>query len=161
MRKETECPQSLCLLLIIRLPLSHLIVLSTSLLVNQGAVIKLAHRRAQDMARTVEVLADGKCFDICNLSFSTSGQLLATIRVDGGVEIWDPIKRECLRTIVCGQLSKLKFSPDGRLLAATSSDGRLCLYTIQGQARCNQTCSPMVLNELRGLKSQFGCSAAR
>jgi WD40 repeat protein len=93
--------------------------------------IKLAHRRARDMAWTVEVLADGKCFDTGKIYFSTSGQLLATVRVDGGVEIWDPIKGECLRTIVCDQLSKLAFSPDGSLVAATaSSDYRLCLYNI-------------------------------
>jgi WD40 repeat protein len=82
------------------------------------------------MAWTVEVVADGKGFDMGDLSFSTSGQLLATARVDGGVEIWNPIKGKCLRTIVCDQLSKLEFSPDGRLLAATFSDGCLCMYTV-------------------------------
>jgi WD40 repeat protein len=97
---------------------------------KSGGVIKLAHRRARDMAWTVEVVADGKRFDMGDLSFSTSGQLLATVRVDGGVEIWDPIKAKCLRMIVCEQLSKLKFSPDGRLLAAISSDGCLCVYNV-------------------------------
>jgi WD40 repeat protein len=65
------------------------------------------------------------------MSFSTSGQLLATVRADGGVEIWDAIKGKCLRTIVCDALSMLEFSPDGSLLAsATSSDGRLCLHNV-------------------------------
>jgi hypothetical protein len=59
------------------------------------------------MAWTVEVVADGKGFDMGDLSFSTSGQLLATARVDGGVEIWNPIKGKCLRTIVCDQLSAI------------------------------------------------------
>jgi WD40 repeat protein len=97
-------------------------------------IIKLAHRRARDVTWTVEVVADGKCFDTKGeMSFSTSGQLLATVRIDGGVEIWDPIKGQCLRTIVCDlRLSMLKFSPDGSLLAATTdySDRRLSLYTI-------------------------------
>jgi WD40 repeat protein len=97
-----------------------------------GGVIKLAHRRARDMTWTVEVVADGKCFDTMGeMSFSTSGQLLATVRADEGVEIWDPIKGECLRTIVCDQLSMLEFSPDGSLLAATtSSDSLICLYNV-------------------------------
>jgi WD40 repeat protein len=82
------------------------------------------------MEWTVEVVADEKCFDMGNLSFSASGQLLATVSLDGGVEIWDAIKGECFRTIVCGRLSNLEFSPDGSLLAATSSDGRLCLHNI-------------------------------
>jgi WD40 repeat protein len=106
-------------------PLDNLIAVMT-----RNGVIKLA-RRVRDMAWTVEVVADGKCFDIGNLSFSTSGQLLATVRADGGVEIWDATKGKCLRTIVCDRLWKLAFSPDGNLLAAaTSSDGRLCVYNI-------------------------------
>jgi hypothetical protein len=38
--------------------------------------IKLAHRRARDMTWTIEV----------NLSFSTNGQLLATVQVEGGLK---------------------------------------------------------------------------
>jgi WD40 repeat protein len=105
---------------------------SIAIIMTRTGVIKLAHRRARDMTWTVEVVADGKCFDPTGeMSFFTSGQLLATVRIDGGVEIWDPIKGECLRTIVGDQLSMLEFSPGGSLLAATtSSDGRLCLYDI-------------------------------
>jgi hypothetical protein len=108
-------------------PLDDSIVIMLS-----GGVIKLAHRRARDMTWTVEVVADGKCFDTMGeMSFSTSGQLLATVRVDGGLEIWDPIKGKCLRTIVCDQLFRLEFSPDGSLLAATtSSDGLIFLYNV-------------------------------
>jgi WD40 repeat protein len=97
-----------------------------------GGVIKLAHRCARDISWTVEVMADGKCFDTeGNMWFTTSGQLLATVRVDGGIQIWDPIKGKYLRTIVCDQLSILVISPDGNLLAATTfSDDRLCLYNI-------------------------------
>jgi WD40 repeat protein len=100
-------------------------------IMTRTGIIKLAHRRARDTTWTVEVLADGKCFDTLSLSFSTGGQLLASVCVDKGVEIWDPIKGKCIRTIVCDQLSKLEFSSDGSLLAATtSSDGRLCMYNI-------------------------------
>jgi WD40 repeat protein len=97
-----------------------------------GGVIKLAHRCARDISWTVEVMADGKCFDTAGkMWFTTSGQLLATVRVDGGIQIWDPIKGKYLRTIVCDQLSILVISPDGSLLAATTfSDDRLCLYNI-------------------------------
>jgi WD40 repeat protein len=104
---------------------------SIAIMTRTGS-IKLAHRRARDVAWTVEVVADGKCFDTTGkISFSATGQLLATVRVDGGVEIWDPRKGKCLRTIVCDQHSMLEFSPDGSLLAATaSSDHRLCLYNI-------------------------------
>jgi WD40 repeat protein len=103
-------------------------------IMTETGIIKLAHRCARDMAWTVKVVADGKCFDMTGeMSFSTSGQLLATVRMDGGVEIWDPIKGECLRTIVGDQLSMFRFSPDGSLLAAaTSSNHRLCLYNIWG-----------------------------
>jgi WD40 repeat protein len=95
-------------------------------------VIKLVHRRARDISWTVEVVADGKCFDKTGkMSFSTSGQLLATVRVDGVVEIWDASKGKCLRMIVCDALSMLKFSPGGSILAAaTSLDDRICLYNI-------------------------------
>jgi WD40 repeat protein len=100
-------------------------------IMTRTGVIKLAHRCARDMAWTVEVLNDGKGFDTeGKMSFSTSGQLLATVRIDGGVQIWDAIKGKCLRTIVCDDLSMLEFSPDGSLLAATSSDDRLYLYNI-------------------------------
>jgi WD40 repeat protein len=101
-------------------------------IMTKTGVIKLAHRRARHITWTVEVVADGKCFDTTNeMFFSTSGQLLATLSLDGGVEIWDAIKGKCLRTIVCDKLSKLEFSPDGSLLAATTySDSRLCLYNI-------------------------------
>jgi WD40 repeat protein len=103
---------------------------SIAIMAPQG-VIKLVHRRDRDISWNAEVVADGKCFDVPNMSFSTSGQLLATVRVEKGVEIWDASKGLCLRMIVCDQLSKLEFSPDGSLLAATtSSDGRLCLYNI-------------------------------
>jgi WD40 repeat protein len=102
---------------------------SIAIMTRTGA-IKVAHRRARDMAWTIEVVADGKCFDIGNLSFSTSGQLLATAHVDGGVEIWDPIKGNHLRTIACSGLWDLEFSPDGRLLAATSLDGDAFLFNI-------------------------------
>jgi WD40 repeat protein len=99
-------------------------------IMTPGGVIKLV-RRAQDRTWTVEIVADGKCFDTRNLSFTTKGKLLATVRVDEGVEIWDPIKAECLRTVVCDQPSMLEFSPDGRLLVATSSDSsRLLLFNI-------------------------------
>jgi WD40 repeat protein len=102
---------------------------SIAIMIRPG-VIKLA-RRAQDMTWTIEVVADGKCFDTTGkMSFSTSGQLLATVRVDGGVEIWDAIKGKSLRTIVGYRVWKLAFSPDGSFLAATSSDDRLCLYNI-------------------------------
>jgi WD40 repeat protein len=100
---------------------------SIAIMTSTG-VIKLAHRRARDITWTVEAVAEGKCFD--TMSFSTSGQLLATVSLDGGVEIWDAIKGKYLRTLVCDRLSMLQFSPDGSLLAATSSDGRLCLYNI-------------------------------
>jgi WD40 repeat protein len=102
-------------------------------IMTRTGVIKLAHRRARgDITWTVEVVADGKCFDTAGkMSYSISGQLLAKVRVDGGVEIWDAIKGKCLRTIVCDRFSKLAFSPDGSLLAATTSwDSRLCLYNI-------------------------------
>jgi WD40 repeat protein len=97
-----------------------------------GGVSKVAHRCARDMAWTVEVMADGLCFETTvGMSFSTNGQLLATVRAEGGIEIWDAIKGKCLRTIVCDQFWKLEFSPDGSILAATtSSDDRLCLYNI-------------------------------
>jgi WD40 repeat protein len=96
-----------------------------------GGVIRLAHRRVWDVTWTVKVVADGKCFDIGNLSFSASGQLLATVRVDGGVEIWDPIKGNCLKTIACGDLWNLEFSPDERLLAAAMSwDHRVFLCNV-------------------------------
>jgi WD40 repeat protein len=94
--------------------------------------IKLARCGVRDIAWTLEDVADGKRFDAGNLSFSASGQLLATVRVDEGVEIWDAIKGARLRTIACdydGQ-SKLEFSPDGSLLAVTSSGSRLSVYTI-------------------------------
>jgi WD40 repeat protein len=94
--------------------------------------IKLARCRARDITWTLEDVADGKRFDADNLSFSASGQLLATVRVDEGVEIWDAIKGARLRTIACdydGQ-SKLEFSPDGSLFAVTSSGSRLSVYTI-------------------------------
>jgi WD40 repeat protein len=77
-----------------------------------------------------------------NLSFSTSGQLLATVRVGGGVGIWDPINSKCLQTIVCDQLSMVEFSPHGSLLAVgTSYTGtRLRLYNIMGEkVRCYHT----------------------
>jgi WD40 repeat protein len=102
-------------------------------MITRTGVSKLAHRRARELSWTVEVLvADGKCFDKGNLSFSTSGQLLlATVSLGGGAEIWDATKGKCLRTIFCHQLSTLAFSPDGRLLAATAySDSRLCLHNI-------------------------------
>jgi WD40 repeat protein len=80
-------------------------------IMTRPGVIKLAHRPARDMAWTVEVVADGKCFDTTGkMSFSASGQLLATARVDGGIEIWDPMKGKHLRTIVCDCLSMLEFS---------------------------------------------------
>jgi WD40 repeat protein len=100
-------------------------------IMTRAGIIKLAHRRARNITWTIEVLADGKCFDTPNLSYSTNGQLLATVRADKGIEIWDPIKGKCIRTIVCDQHSKLEFSPDGTLLAATtSSNAQLCLYNI-------------------------------
>jgi WD40 repeat protein len=93
-------------------------------------VINLA-RRARDMTWTIEVVADGKCFETSvGMYFSTNGQLLATVRVDGGIEIWDAIKGKYLRTIFGYQFWKLAFSPDGSLLAATSSDDRLWLYNV-------------------------------
>jgi WD40 repeat protein len=56
-------------------------------------------------------VTDGKYFDTTGkMFFSTSGQLLATVRVDGGIEIWDPMKGKYLRTIVCDRLSMLEFS---------------------------------------------------
>jgi WD40 repeat protein len=100
-------------------------------IMTRNGVVKIA-RRARDMTWTIEVVADVKCFDMTNgMSFSTNGQLLATVRADKGIEIWDLIKRKCLRRIVCDQLLKLEFSPNGSLLAASSSsDGRLCLYNV-------------------------------
>jgi WD40 repeat protein len=99
-------------------------------------VIRLAHRHAPDMAWTTEVLADGRFFNKYEMFFTTSGQLLATVCVDGGIEIWDPIKGKCLRKIVYGVLSEfsrteLAYSPEGSLVAVTaSSDGRVFLHTI-------------------------------
>jgi WD40 repeat protein len=101
-------------------------------IMTRTGIVKLANRRVQHTTWTVEVVADGKCFDTTNdMSFSTSGQLLAPVPLEGGVEIWDPIKGKRLRTIVCDQLSTLAYSPDGSLLAATTSlDTRLCLYNL-------------------------------
>jgi WD40 repeat protein len=94
--------------------------------------IKLARCGVRDVTWTLEDVADGKRFDADNLSFSASGQLLATVRVDEGVEIWDAIKGARLRTIVCDyeEQSMLEFSPDGNLFAVTSSGNRLSVYTI-------------------------------
>jgi WD40 repeat protein len=94
--------------------------------------IKLVRCGVRDVTWTLEDVADGKRFDADNLSFSASGQLLATVRVDEGVEIWDAIKGARLRTIVCDyeEQSMLEFSPDGNLLAVTSSGNRLSIYTI-------------------------------
>jgi hypothetical protein len=72
------------------------------------------------MSWTVEFVAGKKC-----------DRLLATVRVNKGIEIWATLKGKYLRTIVCDQLSMLEISPNGFCLAATSSDnGRLCLYNI-------------------------------
>jgi WD40 repeat protein len=98
---------------------------SIAIMTPQG-VVKLAHRRAQHVTWTVQVAADGKCFDTTvNLTFSTSGQLLATARFNRGLEIWDAIKGKCLRAILSDRLCKLEISPDGKHLAAMSGDSRL------------------------------------
>jgi WD40 repeat protein len=98
-------------------------------IMRRTGIVKLAHRLARDTSWTVKVVAGGKCFHMTGkMSFSTSSQLLATAHADRGVEIWDPVKGECVRTIVCNQLSMLHFLPDGSLLAArTSLDHCLCL----------------------------------
>jgi hypothetical protein len=45
-------------------------------IVTRPGVVKLAHRRARDMAWTIEVLNDGKCFDMTGkVSFSASGPI--------------------------------------------------------------------------------------
>jgi WD40 repeat protein len=90
---------------------------SIAIMIRPG-VIKLALRRAVDMTWTIEVVADGKRFDMSNLSFSTSGQLLATVHVEGRVEIWDPIKGKCLRML------------QSTLETGIFADDGLCLYNI-------------------------------
>ena len=76
---------------------------SIAIMTTKG-VIKLA-RRVRDITWTIEVVADEKRFNKRNLSFTASGQLLATVRVDVGVEIWDPIQGKCL---VSERLSAVK-----------------------------------------------------
>ncbi len=64
--------------------------------------IRLPSRPARGAIWTDRVVANGKCINTTgNLSFSTSGQLLATARLNRGVEIWDAIKGECLSPNDC------------------------------------------------------------
>jgi len=67
----------------------------------------------------------GLFFNIIDVAFSPDGERLATAGTDGTVKVWDSATGSLLLTLTGypGGLASVRYSPDGRFIAAGSDDG--------------------------------------
>lgn len=112
----------------------------------QGAIhqVEDALRQALPSMRIEQVLKDPSISTtesfshvgtVWSAAFNLNGQRIATAGNDGSLKIWDTITGRLVKTIsVLTPASKeygvtfVTFSPDGKLLAASTGEGRILLY---------------------------------
>jgi WD40 repeat protein len=73
----------------------------------------------------------GKEGPIETLTFSPTGNLLATAQQDGTVTLWDPVSGRTVRTLTAGSqpVYGVAFSPDAKILITAAGDGSVTFWS--------------------------------
>jgi WD40 repeat protein len=111
-----------------------------------------------------------KSGDVETIAFSDQG-LVASGSFDGGVRLWDSVKREpvgpVLRSTSTGYVSSVAFGPDGRTLASSASDSRVALWNVAQPQRLGHrfNAHPVTITALRfspdsKMLATSGCAVA-